>query len=113
LDFHKGGNILQTTEYIFIVVGQYFLASWVCMGVELGSLTVREEHRLRVLRICGPNRGKVTGGGGGRKLHSEELYNLYASPNVVRVIKLKRMKWTQRVARTGNEKCIQQYGPES
>jgi hypothetical protein len=55
------------------------------MGVKLKSLTLREEHRLgvyetRVLRrISGPKRGEVTGGW--RKLHNEELHNLYSSPS--------------------------------
>jgi hypothetical protein len=61
------------------------------------SLTLREEHRLRVFEnrvlrgIFGPKRDEVTGGW--RKLHNEELYGLYSSPSIVRVIKARRMKW--------------------
>jgi hypothetical protein len=45
------------------------------------SLTLKEEYSLRVLRrIFGPERGEVTGGW--RKLHDEELHNLYFSPNI-------------------------------
>jgi hypothetical protein len=50
----------------------------------------------RVLRrIFGPKRDKVAGGW--RRLHNEELHNLYASPNVMRVIKSRRMRWTGHV----------------
>jgi hypothetical protein len=65
-------------------------------GCETWSLTVREEHRLRVFenrvlrRIFGPKRDEVTGGW--RKLHNEELHNLYSSPSIIRVIKLRRTR---------------------
>ena len=67
------------------------------------SLTLREEHRLRVFenrvlrRIFGPKRDGVTGEC--RKLHNEELNDLYCSPNIVRVIKSRRMRWAGNVAR--------------
>jgi len=69
------------------------------------SLTLREERRLRVfenmvLRIFGPNRDEVIREW--RKLHNEEL-NLYCSPNIVRVIKLRRMRWVGHVAHMGGE----------
>jgi hypothetical protein len=63
---------------------------------ETWSLTLREEHRLRVFenrvlrRIFGPTRDEVTGGW--RKLHNEELHGLYSSPSIVRVIKARRMR---------------------
>ena len=60
---------------------------------ETWSLTLREEHRLRVLRIFGPKRDEVTGEW--RKLHNEELNVLYSSPNIVRVIKLGSVLITQ------------------
>jgi len=69
------------------------------------SLTLREEHRLRVfenrvlMRIFGPKRDEVTGEW--RKLHNEELNDLYSSPNIVRVIKSKRMRWAGHVAHIG------------
>jgi hypothetical protein len=64
---------------------------------------LREEHRLRVfenrvLRIFGPKREEE---GSWRKLHNDELHSLYSSPNIVRVIKSRRMRWAGRVARMG------------
>ena len=75
----------------------------VLYGCETWSRTLREEHRLRVFenrvlrRIFGPKRDGVTGGW--RKLHNEELNDLYCSPNIVRVIKWRRMRWAGHVAR--------------
>jgi hypothetical protein len=84
------------------------------MGVKFG-LTVREEHRLRVFenrvlrRIFVPKRDEVTGGR--RKLHNEELHNLYSSPSVIRMIKSRRMRWEGHVARMGaEESCIFRKG---
>jgi hypothetical protein len=50
----------------------------------------------RVLRIFGQKRDQVTGGW--RKLHNEELNNLYSSPNIIRIIKSRRMRWSGHVA---------------
>jgi hypothetical protein len=59
----------------------------------------------RVLRrIFGPKRDEVTGEL--RKLRNEELNNLYSSPNIVRVIKLKRMRWTEHVGRMGEGRGV-------
>jgi hypothetical protein len=69
-------------------------------GCETWSLTIREEHRLRVFensvlrRRFGPRGDEVTGGW--RKLHNEELHNLYSSPN--RMIKSRRIRWAGHVA---------------
>jgi hypothetical protein len=60
-------------------------------------LRVFENRVLR--RIFGPKRDEVTGGW--RKLHNEELHDLYSSPSIVRVIKAKRMRWAGHVARIG------------
>ena len=75
----------------------------VLYGCETWSLTLREEHRLRVFenrvlrRIFGSKRDGVTGEW--RKLHNEELKDLYCSPNIVRVIKWRIMRWVGHVAR--------------
>jgi hypothetical protein len=64
---------------------------------ETWSLTLREECRLRVLenrvmrRIFGLERDEVTGGW--RKLHKEELHDLYFSSSIIRIIKSMRMRW--------------------
>jgi hypothetical protein len=69
---------------------------------ETWSLTFRKEHRLRVVenrvwrRIFGPKRDEVTGGW--RKLHNEELHNVYFTPSIIRMIKSNRMKWAGQVA---------------
>jgi hypothetical protein len=63
-----------------------------------------EELRLRMFenkvlrRIFGPKRDEVTGGW--KKLHSEELRDLYSSPSIIRIIKSMRMRWAGHVART-------------
>jgi len=79
-------------------------------GCETWSLTLREERKLRVFenrvlrRIFGPRRDEVTGEW--RRLHNEELNYLYSLPNIVRVIKLRRMRWAGRVARMGEERQV-------
>ena len=69
-------------------------------------MTLREERNLRVfknmmLRIFGPSRDEVTGEWS--RLHNEELNDLYSSPNIVLVIKSRRMRWAGHVARMGEE----------
>jgi hypothetical protein len=61
------------------------------------------EERDRVLRrIFGPKRDHVTGDW--RKLHNEELHNLYSSPNIIRMIKSRRMRWAGHVGRMGERR---------
>jgi len=75
------------------------------MGVKLASLTLRETLRLRVFenrvlgRIFWLKRDEVRGEW--RKLHKEERNDLYISPNIFRVIKSRRMRWTGRIACMG------------
>jgi hypothetical protein len=76
----------------------------VLCGCETWSLTLREEHSLRVFenkmlrRIFGPKRDEVRGV---KKLHNDELNDLYSSPNIVQAIKSKRLRWVGHVARMG------------
>jgi hypothetical protein len=76
--------------------------------VETWSLTLREEHRLRVFvnrvlrRIFGPKRDEVKGEW--RKLHNEELRDLYYSRSIIRIIKSRRMRWAAHVARMGEKR---------
>jgi hypothetical protein len=55
-------------------------------------------------RIFGPRRDEVTGDW--RKLHNEELHNLYSSQSIIRMTKTRRMRWAGHVARMGEEECI-------
>jgi hypothetical protein len=98
----KGGDEIKKYGTIILPVHLY--------GCETWSLTLREEHRLtvsgnRVLRrIFRPKRDDVTGGW--RRLHNEQLHNLYASSNVIRVIKLRRMRWEGNVASMRERKNV-------
>jgi hypothetical protein len=79
-------------------------------GYETWSLTLREEHRLRVFeyrvlrKISGPKRDEATGEW--RKLHSGELHNLYLSPNIIRQTKSRRMRWVEYVAHMGENRKV-------
>jgi len=72
---------------------------------------LREERRLRVFenrvlrKVFGPKRDEVTGEW--RKLHNEELNDLYPLPNIVRVVKSRRMRWAGHVARMGEDRVVQ------
>jgi hypothetical protein len=88
---------------------QNLSSSCLLYGCETWSLTSREEHRLRVFenrvlrRIFGPKR---EADGSWRKLHNDELHSLYSSPNIGRVIKSKRMRWAEHVARMGEGRGV-------
>ena len=77
----------------------------VLYGCGTWFFTLREKRMLRVFenrvvrRIFGPKRNEVTGEW--RKLHNEELNNLYSSPNIIWVIKSKRMPWAGHVTCMG------------
>ena len=82
----------------------------VLYGCETWSLTLREERRLRVFenrvlrRVFGPKRDKVTGEL--RKLHNEELSDLYSLPNIVRVVKSRRMRWVGHIVGMGERRGV-------
>ncbi|KAJ4430296.1 hypothetical protein ANN_22509, partial [Periplaneta americana] len=79
-------------------------------GCETWTLTLREKHRFRVFenkvlrKIFGAKRDEVTGEW--RKLHNTELHALYSSPDIIRNIKSRRLRWAGHVARMGIQKCI-------
>jgi hypothetical protein len=82
----------------------------VLYGCETWSLTVREEHKLRVFenrvlrRIFRPKRDGMIGGW--KKLRNEELHNLYSSQSIIRIIKWRRMRWVGHVARMGEKRNV-------
>jgi hypothetical protein len=88
---------------IKIKIYRTIILTVVFYGWETWSIKLREERRLRVSenrvlrRIFGPKRGEVTAEN--RKLHNEVLNDLYCSPNIVRVIKSRRMRWAGLVER--------------
>ncbi|KAJ4427265.1 hypothetical protein ANN_24883 [Periplaneta americana] len=77
-------------------------------GCETWTLTLREEHRLRVVenkvlrKIFGAKRDEVTGEW--RKLHNTELHTLYSSPDIIRNLKSRRLRWAGHVARMGESR---------
>jgi hypothetical protein len=73
------------------------------------SLRVFETRVLR--RIFGPKRDEVTGEW--RKLHNKELHDLYSSQNIIRIIKLRRMRWASHVAQMGRRLMLIDYCWES
>jgi len=85
----------------------------VLYGRETWSLTLREERKLRVFedmvlrRIFGLRRDEVKGEW--RRLHYEELNDLYSSPNIVWVIKSRRMRWAGHVAHMGEEREVYRF----
>jgi hypothetical protein len=91
------------SKNIIIRIYKTIIVPVVLYGCETWSLTLRKEDRLRVVetrvleKIFGPKRDEVTGGW--RKLHNEELHNLYSSPSIIRMIKSRRIRWAGHVAR--------------
>ena len=98
VELHKKNNIYRT-----------MILPVVLYGFETWSLTLREERRLRVfenrvLRVFGPKRDEVTGEWG--KLHNEDLRDLYSLPNIMRVVKSRRMRWVGHMARVGKGRGV-------
>jgi hypothetical protein len=93
-----------------VKVYKTIILSVVLHGCETWSLTLREEHRLRVFEnrvlrgIFGPKTDEVTGEW--RKLHCGEIDNLCSSPDIIRQIKSRRMRWAGHVARTAEGRNV-------
>ena len=97
-------------DFIHMTLPKSFILPVVLYGCETWSLKLREERRLRVFenrvlrRIFGSKRDGVTGEW--RKLRNEELNDLYCSPNIVRLIKSRRMRWAGNIARMGERRGV-------
>ena len=106
-------NLLSSnllSKNINIKVERIIILPLVLYGCETWSLTLREKHRLRVFQnralreIFRPERDKVTGEW--RKLRNEALSDVYPSPNIMWVIKLRGMRWMGHVSRMGERRVI-------
>jgi hypothetical protein len=95
-----------------IKIYRSIILSDILCGCESWSLTLREERRLRVIenrvlrRVFGPKRDEVTGEWIKLKLHNEEFSDLYALPNIVRVVKSRGMRWAGHVPRMGEGRAV-------
>jgi hypothetical protein len=100
------------SKILKIKIYKTVILSDVLYGCETWSLTLREEHRLRVFenrelrRIFGPKREEE---GSWRKLHNDELHNLYSSPNIVRMIKSRMVSLAGHVARMGEGRGVHRF----
>jgi hypothetical protein len=110
--YHSVQNVLSSgllPKNTKIRVYRTIILPVVLYGCETWSLTLREEESLRVFenrvlrRIFGPKRDKATGEW--RRLHNEELNDLYSSPSIIRVIKSRIMRWAGHVAHKGEGRC--------
>ena len=104
--YHSLQNLLSSSllsKYLKMKIYKTIILPVVVYGCETWSLTLRVERRLRMFenrvlrRIFEPKRDEVTGEW--RELHTEELNDLYFSPNIVQVTKVRRMIWAGHVAR--------------
>jgi hypothetical protein len=109
--YHSVQNLLSSrllSKNLKIKIHTTIILLVVLYGCETWSLKLREERRLRVSenrvlrRVFGPKRDEVTGEW--RKLHNEEVNDLYPLPNIVRVVKSRRMRWAGHVALMGEDR---------
>jgi hypothetical protein len=110
--YYSAQNLLSSrliSKNLKIKIYETVILPVVLYGCETWSLTLGEEHRLRVFenrvlrKIFGPKREED---GSWRKLHNDELHDLCSSPNIVRMIKSRRMKWAGHVARMGEGRDV-------
>jgi hypothetical protein len=108
--YHSVQNLLSSwllSKNLKIRINKTIIVPVVLCGCETWSLTLKQEHRLgvfenRVLRrIFGPKRDEMTGEW--RKLHNEELHDLYSVSNIIRIMKSRRMRWAGHVSRMGEK----------
>jgi hypothetical protein len=102
LPFSPEPSLFSSAVSLQIRIYKTIILPVVLYGCETWSLTLREEHRLRVFenrvlrRIFGLKNDEVMGGW--RKLHNKKLCSLYSSPIIIRMIKSRRMRWVGYVA---------------
>jgi len=111
--YHSVQNLLSSrllAKNLKIKIYRTIILPVILYGCETWPLTLREERKLRMFenmvlrRIFGPRRDEVTGEW--RRLHNEELNDLYSPPNIMRVIKTRRMRWAGHVVSTSEEKGV-------
>jgi len=110
---HSVQNLLSSrllSKNVKIKIYRTIILPHVLKGCETWSLTLREERKLRMFenmvlrRIFGRRKDEVTREW--RRLHNEKLNDLYSSPNIVRVIKSRRIRWAGYAARMGEERGV-------
>jgi hypothetical protein len=111
--YHSVQSLLSScllSRYLKVKIYKTIILPVVLYGCETWSLTLRQEHRLRVFqnrvlrRIFGPKWFELTGEW--RKLHSGELHGLYPSTDIIRQVKSRRMRWERHVARMGEGRNV-------
>jgi hypothetical protein len=109
--YHSVQNLLSSclvSKNLKIIIYKTIILLVVLCGFETLSLTLREEHRLRVfedrvlMRTFGLKKDEVMGGQ--RKLHNEGLHDVYSSPSIIRIIKSRRMRSVGHVAQIGEKR---------